>query len=140
MSGKRLYDFRSGDRSEYMAVFGLSRIAFVTPVPRQEDFGLVDLRCVLAKKDGASIYPKSAFNVQVKSNKRDLRFYADQILWITTNMDCPLFLCISDKTATKLTLYSCSRLWLALFLRMNPTHKTSSRRSRARYSLHTYTV
>jgi hypothetical protein len=120
MSGKRLYDFRSGDRSEYMAVFGLSRVAFVTPVPRQEDFGVVDLRCVLAKKDGDSVYPKSAFNVQVKSSKKDLNLDAGQIKWITTNMDCPLFLCISDKAETKLTLYSCSRLWLALFLRMIP--------------------
>ena len=121
MSGKRLYDFRSGDRSEYMAVFGLSRIAFVTPVPRQEDFGVVDLRCVLAREEGGNCYPTSAFNMQVKSNKDGLSFDKGQVSWISTNMDCPLFLCISDKGATNLTIYSCSRLWLALFFRMSPS-------------------
>ena len=47
MGGKRLGSFREGDRSECLAMFGLSRFAFVYPVPRQEDFGVVDFLCVL---------------------------------------------------------------------------------------------
>jgi hypothetical protein len=42
MSGLRLGSFRSGDRSEYLAAYALSRVAFVNQIPRQEDFGIVD--------------------------------------------------------------------------------------------------
>lgn len=40
MGGKRLISFRAGDRSEYLAAYALSRIAFVNTFPRQEDFGV----------------------------------------------------------------------------------------------------
>jgi len=120
MSGKRLYNFREGDRSEYLAVFGLSRIAFVTPVPRQEDFGVVDLRCVLARKENNSVFPNNAFNVQVKSNLDTIRLDENQIRWITTMMNCPFFICLVDKKKQRLKIYSCTRIWLALFLRMTP--------------------
>lgn len=32
--GFRLFGFRQGDRSEYLAAYALSRIAFITPVLR----------------------------------------------------------------------------------------------------------
>lgn len=120
MSGKRLGNFREGDRSEYLAVFGLSRLAFVDPFPRQEDFGVVDFLCVLTRKMGANVYPGSAFFVQVKSSHDDVEFDADAIRWISHHMDHPLFVCVVDKKTTELSLYSLSRVWLALFLRAEP--------------------
>ena len=64
MSGKRLGDFRSGDRSEYLALFALSRLAFVSPIPRQEDFGVPDFLCVLGKEDRGLVFAQNAFYVQ----------------------------------------------------------------------------
>jgi hypothetical protein len=72
MSGKRLGSFRSGDRSEYLAGYALSRIAFVNPFPRQEDFGVADFLCVLSKQEERLVFPESAFYVQVKSDANDL--------------------------------------------------------------------
>ncbi|MEE8113195.1 MAG: hypothetical protein V3T23_02460 [Nitrososphaerales archaeon] len=68
MGGKRLISFRSGDRSEYLAEYALSRIAFVNAFPRQEDFGVADFLCVLTKEDNRLVFPESAFYVQIKSN------------------------------------------------------------------------
>lgn len=120
MSGKRLGNFRAGDRSEYMATFGLSRVSFVSSILRQEDFGVVDFLCVLTRTQGRFVYPESAFYVQVKSTKEDQILDADAIRWITHHMDHPLFLCVGDKARSELSFYSLSRIWLALFLRTEP--------------------
>ena len=115
MSGKRIGSFRSGDRSEYFAAFGLSRVAFIDPVPRQEDFGVLDFVCILASEVGRHVYPESAFFVQVKSNTEPIILDRDAVRWITHHMDQPLLICVADKAATRLTLYSCARIWTALF-------------------------
>lgn len=47
MSGARLFSFREGDRSEYLAQYLLSGLGLVTPVPRQEDIGF-DFVCSIA--------------------------------------------------------------------------------------------
>ncbi len=117
MSGKRIGSFRSGDRSEYFAAFGLSRVAFIDPVPRQEDFGVLDFVCILATEVGKHVYPESAFFVQVKSNTEPVVLDRDAVRWIVHYMDQPLLICVADKAATRLTLYSCARMWMALFLR-----------------------
>ncbi|HEY5000998.1 MAG TPA: hypothetical protein VII15_04085 [Candidatus Cryosericum sp.] len=119
-SGLRLFSFRQGDRSEYLALYALTRVAFVTPVPRQEDFGVVDFRCVLAKHDDRHVVPKGAFNVQVKSKGATLGLRESEIRWLSTNMDCPLFICVVDKKETSIKLYSCQNVWSALFYRMHP--------------------
>lgn len=118
--GFRLFNFRQGDRSEYLALYALTRIAFVTPVPRQEDFGVVDFRCVLAKKDGGRFIPSGTFNVQVKSEETTLQLASGEIRWLSTNMDCPLFMCVVDKAGTSIKLYSSQNVWSALFFRMHP--------------------
>jgi len=118
--GARLFNFRQGDRSEYLALYALTRIAFVTPVSRQEDFGVIDFKCILTKKEKGLVHPKETFNVQVKASGRKLRLGNKAIKWISANMDCPLFICISNKKNTSIKLYSCLNLWSALFLRMDP--------------------
>ena len=127
--GIRLFDFRQGDRSEYLAIWALTRIAFVTPVPRQEDFGVVDFKCVLGKdveylsgkRQIREVHPKGTFSLQVKSSgTKKLNLNARQIEWISTNMDCPLFICVVDRKAAKIKLFSCVNIWSALFLRMHP--------------------
>lgn len=121
MSGKRLGNYRSGDRSEYLAVFGLSRLAFVIPAPRQEDFGVLDFLCVLTRPEGKLVFPESAFFVQVKSTNADVVLDRDAVRWISLHMDHPLFICVCDKTDGTFNIYSTARIWLALFLRTSPS-------------------
>lgn len=49
-TGTRFYNWREGDRSEYLAVYLLSALGLVTQVPRQEDIGF-DLVCNLAEQE-----------------------------------------------------------------------------------------
>ena len=120
MSGRRLGSFRAGDRSEYLALYGLTRLAFVDPFPRQEDFGVVDMLGILTHTEGRFVYPESAFFVQVKSTTADLVFDQHAIRWVTQHMDHPLFVCVADRKHNELALYSTSRIWLALFKKVEP--------------------
>jgi hypothetical protein len=116
MSGPRLGSFRSGDRSEYLGVYVLSRVAYVNPIPRQEDFGLVDFLCVLARAESGYVFPESAFYVQVKSNTKPLDLSGEAIKWLAHHMDHPLFICIVDKAQSLISVYTCIYLWRAVFL------------------------
>src|SRR5258708_3070638 len=116
MSGPRLGSFRSGDRSEYLGAYVLSRVAYVNPVPRQEDFGLVDFLCVLARTESGYVYPESAFYVQVKSNTDPVDLSGEAIKWLAHHMDHPLFVCVVDKAQSIISVYSCIYLWRAVFL------------------------
>ncbi|MBA2590933.1 MAG: hypothetical protein H0U97_01205 [Gammaproteobacteria bacterium] len=116
MSGPRLGSFRAGDRSEYLGAYVLSRVAYVNPIPRQEDFGLVDFLCVLARAESGYVYPESAFYVQVKSNSKPFDLSGEAIKWLAHHMDHPLFVCVVDKAQSLISLYSCIYLWRAVFL------------------------
>lgn len=124
MGGKRLGSFRSGDRSEYLAVYSLSRIAFVNPFPRQEDFGVADFLCVLTKQEGTYLYPESAFYVQVKSTEDKVVFDEEAVRWISDHMNHPLFLCVVNKSDNLLKIHSCWQIWRALLLRRYPKELT----------------
>lgn len=113
--GARLGSFRSGDRSEYLATYALSRFAFVNPIPRQEDFGVGDSLCVLAKATGKFVYPESAFYVQIKANQKSFPLRQEALRWISHHMDHPLFICVADKKSGRIKIFSCARIWLALF-------------------------
>jgi hypothetical protein len=115
--GYRLWSFRGGDRSEYLALYGLSRFSFVYPFPRQEDFGVVDLLCILTKVEEDKIYPETAFYVQVKSNGRPFTFRQAMIQWMARHMDHPLFVCVADKNKDMLSLYALTPVVEVLFLR-----------------------
>jgi hypothetical protein len=119
-SGYRLFSFREGDRSEYLAIYALTRIAYVTPVPRQEDFGVIDFRCVLTQKQNKNVVPGGAFCVQVKSTFPKRALKRSHVRWISTNMDSPLFICTVDKKDNHVRIFSCINIWSALFLRMDP--------------------
>jgi hypothetical protein len=115
MSGKRLISFRAGDRSEYLAAYALSRMAFVNPCPRQEDFGVADFLCVLTKEEGQLVFPESAFYVQTKSDTKDVIFDVDVLRWISEYMDHPLLFCIADKKTSRIKVYSCWPIWRVVF-------------------------
>ena len=118
MGGKRLGSFRSGDRSEYLAGYALSRISFINAFPRQEDFGVADFLCVLAKQEGKFVFPESAFYVQVKSNAEDIILESDALRWISEYMDHPLLICVVDKKTNLITFYTCWPIWRVMFPRL----------------------
>lgn len=110
MANRRHRDFRLGDRSELLAEFCLNTMAFTTRVPRQEDIGH-DLFCVLAEKDGDNLYAGPFFTVQVKSNRRPLRFReGHERRWIN-QLENPFFVVVANKKELRIDIYT---TWMRL--------------------------
>jgi len=120
MGGKRLGSYRSGDRSEYLALYALSRIAFVNHAPRQEDFGIIDFVCFLTEERNKCYYAQNGFYVQVKSDYNDISFDKESAYWLSFDMDLPLIICVVDKKKNQISLYSCWNIWHGLFCRPQP--------------------
>src|SRR6266568_6446821 len=59
-------NFKEGSRSEILADYLFSQWGAVTPVRRQDDFG-IDLYCTLFDRIGQSAVVRDYFSVQVKS-------------------------------------------------------------------------
>jgi hypothetical protein len=117
MPGLRSYNFREGDRSEYLANYLLSGLGLVTPVPRQEDIGF-DFYCQLADQEIGNLTFGYPFIVQVKSDSVTTIEYGsnnidgwkrEHIDWIN-RLELPLLFGIVDKRATQIDIYNCSPL------------------------------
>lgn len=115
MPGVRQRSFRLGDRSELLIQHLLTGIAFTTPVPRQEDIG-IDFMCSLISGYGEASLLKAGtfFSVQAKSNT-DAIIYEKQyeIEWIT-NQENPLLICVADRDAGAMDVYSTWNLLCAV--------------------------
>ena len=121
MSGVRPLNFRSGDRAEYFAIWGLSSIAQVIPVPRQEDYG-IDIFCGLTKIDKNELMIEDVFGVQVKKMQKDLKIIYGgknkkkewkkyEIEWLLFKQNYPLIIIVADLANQKLDIFSTSRMW-----------------------------
>jgi len=63
------YGFHEGNRSEHLAVYFLSKIGLVIPVPRQSDLFKVDFIVHLSRKKKRNFVPTGrCFAIQIKSN------------------------------------------------------------------------
>jgi hypothetical protein len=121
MSGIRSHNFREGDRSEYLAVYLLSRVGLVTQVPRQEDIGF-DLICNVADQESDLLSFNHHYAVTLKSDstptvelvppisKKDDRSYTSHYEWLF-RLELPLFLGVVDKESQKISLYSMLPAW-----------------------------
>ena len=115
MSGVRLYSFREGDRSEYLANYLLSGLGLVTVVPRQEDIGF-DFYCQLADQEKGSLTFGYPFIVQVKSDGvDDISYGSDKMAeWKREHIDwlfrleLPLLFGIVNKKKMQIDIYNCS--------------------------------
>lgn len=65
--GKRLRNYRTGDRAEDLGIFLLRAFCAVAPIPRQEDFGLADAVATLLRKEERFWLAEDSFLVQFKS-------------------------------------------------------------------------
>jgi hypothetical protein len=125
-------NFHEGSRSEILADFLLSGWGTVTPVRRQDDFG-VDLYCTLTKDVGQRSVVTEYYSVQVKSNDDPWNFdTSDEIQWLFDH-PIPLFLACVDKTTTVLSIYHTIPRFLASFwdkparLRLTPSNEDEGR-------------
>ncbi len=128
MSGVRLYSFREGDRSEYLANYLLSGLGLVTPVPRQEDIGF-DFYCQLADQEKGSLTFGYPFIVQVKSENTHSIFFGntkiedwkkEDIEWLF-RLEIPIFFAFIDKSAMKMLIYNCSPLAFDYYVEKTPS-------------------
>jgi hypothetical protein len=126
MVGAVARNFHEAGRSEILADFLLSGWGTVTPVRRQDDFG-VDLYCTLNRNAGQRSIVTEYYSVQVKSNDDPWEFKSpDEIQWLFDH-PTPLFLACVDRTTTILSIYHTLPRFLASFydkpagLRLTPS-------------------
>ena len=50
--GKRIRNYRTGDRAEDLGIFLFKAFCAIAPIPRQEDFGLADAVATLLRSEG----------------------------------------------------------------------------------------
>lgn len=112
-----------GSRSEILADYMFSGWGTVTPVRRQDDFG-IDLYCTLTDRVGQRAVVTDYFTVQVKSTDEPWRFNdADSVRWLIEYPQ-PLFLAWVDKRAGVLRVYHTMPRFLAGALRPLRGHLT----------------
>jgi hypothetical protein len=108
MPGGRLRSFRLGDRAELLVGHLLTGVAFTTPVPRQEDIG-VDFMCSLIRSDNENagfLKGGPIFFVQSKGSTEDWVFEKPHELEWIKNQENPILLCIADREAGAMDVYS----------------------------------
>ncbi len=122
MSGSRYFNFREGDRSEYLATYFFSAFGLVTPVPRQEDIGF-DLVCSIADQELGRLTFNHQFLVSVKSvSTPNIELEPTKsedgtlphLSWLF-RQELPLLLAVIDKDAQSLRVYSTLPIWFIYF-------------------------
>lgn len=102
----------TGSRSEILADYLFSGWGTVTPVRRQDDYG-VDLQCTLTEAIGQRAVVTDYYSVQVKSGEGPWVFEsADDIRWLF-EYPTPLFLACVDKAGGTLAVYHTMSRFLA---------------------------
>jgi len=105
MPGARLRTFRLGDRSELLVEQLLAGFAFTTRVPRQEDVG-ADFFCSLIHQQEHLLKAGPFFTVQAKSSTEAVVYEKPhEVEWIT-NQENPFLLCVADRKALAMDVYS----------------------------------
>lgn len=128
MSGIRVYNFREGDRSEYVANYILSGLGLVTAVSRQEDIGF-DFYCQLADQESGILSFGFPFVIQVKSygienivygEMNPKKWKAENINWLF-RLEIPLLIGVASKKRMRLDFYNTSPLNFIYFENRNPS-------------------
>ena len=105
MPGARLRTFRLGNRSELLVEQLLAGFAFTTRVPLQEDVG-VDFFCSLTRQEGQLLKAGPFFAVQAKSSTDPIVYEEPYELEWITNQENPLLICVADRNALAMDVYS----------------------------------
>ncbi|MGJ8678601.1 MAG: hypothetical protein ACSHX0_13895 [Akkermansiaceae bacterium] len=118
----RYFNYREGDRSEYLATYFFSAVGLVTPVPRQEDIGF-DLVCSIADQESGrltfnyqyllSVKSLSTPNIELKPAKSE-DGSLPHIAWLF-RQELPLLLAVVDKKGQEVRVYSTLPIWFLYF-------------------------
>jgi hypothetical protein len=104
MTGAIAGNLHEGSRSEILADYLFSRWGAVTPVRRQDDYGL-DLHCTLTERVGQREQVCEYFSVQVKSTEEAWQFSdPESVRWLI-EYPTPLFLCTVSKQHLRVRVY-----------------------------------
>lgn len=117
MPARRGKNFRSGDLAEQLGIYLLQSVALVAPIPRTEDVG-IDVVCTLISDYNQYSYlAEDSFYVQIKSDGiKEIEYSDVEVEWLT-NLKLPLFIAVIDKVETKISLYTCKRLYDAIAMK-----------------------
>lgn len=117
MPARREKNFRSGDLAEQLGMYLLQSVALVAPVPRTEDVG-IDVVCTLISEYNQYSYlAEDSFYVQIKTNGvKEIEYSDIEVEWLT-KLKLPLFIAVVDKAETKISLYTCKRLYDAIAMK-----------------------
>src|ERR1700730_13029102 len=113
MPGVRAKNLRLGDRSELLVGQLLAGFAFTTRVPRQEDHG-IDFFCNLTSEEGQLLKAGSFFTVQAKSSTGPIVYEKSYELEWIRSQENPLLLCVADRKALAMDVYSTWNLLCAV--------------------------
>jgi hypothetical protein len=120
LPGARLQVFREGDIAEAFVGAMLRRIAFVAPVPREEDTGH-DFICALSEKSGSMITAGPMFTVQTKSSSKPIRYSKKhEVDWIT-KQENPFFVIVTNRKEDFIEIYSTWNRMGAFLTFVSPT-------------------
>ena len=97
-------NLHEGSRSEYLAHYIFASFGTAIPVPHHEDTG-VDIYCTLTERLGALAWPRYHYTVQVKSTMSPWQFGTPEAVRWLVQHPLPLFLCVVDKSTTRVRLY-----------------------------------
>lgn len=118
MSGTRLFSFREGDRSEYLAQYFFSAFGLVTPIPRQEDIGF-DFVCSIADQEAGRLSFNNQFLISVKSfgspciDLKPAPSDSESLLhmaWLF-QLELPLLLAVVEKESQEIRVFSTLPIW-----------------------------
>src|SRR5512139_2286171 len=104
MTGAIAPNFHEGSRSEVLADYLFSGWGTVTPVRRQDDYGL-DLYCTLNERRGQRAFVTDYYVVQIKSSLDPWVFHDEQEVRWLVECPLPLFLGCVDKRGGTLQIY-----------------------------------
>lgn len=103
---KRIANYRSGDRAEALGVVLMQMFCAIAPVPRQEDFGIVDAVATLLRRDGRLLYAEDSFSVQFKSKSVKQVAYVDERFHALLSQELGLFIAHVNLSKKDMRLYS----------------------------------
>jgi hypothetical protein len=104
MPGATPYGCHEGSRSEYLAQYVFASWGTAVAIPHQEDHG-VDLACTLMERVGGRFLARWPYTVQVKSNFEPVVFEGQEAVRWVIEHPLPLYLCVVDKAAARLSVY-----------------------------------
>ncbi len=100
------WQLHEGNRSEYLAMYFLSKVGLVVPVPRQADLFNVDFIVHLIRTEEKNFVPTGkSFAMQVKSNTDPIPYKGDQLasLW---ELGLPYFVGMVSRDGMEFSIYS----------------------------------